>query len=80
MVDRLFILFIALELLAFPLVPFLPFAVAIVALLTRLRHSRWRTIVLWSLATLLTVIVTAPFILGLFDLQFLEVGPPVIQG
>ena len=73
--DRLLILFVALELIAFPLLPAAPLAIAGAALTTPLRHYRGRMRALWVLAALLTAIVAAPFVIGLFDFSFVEEGP-----
>lgn len=74
-IDRYFVLFVVLELLAFPFVPFLPLGIAAVSVATPLRRSRWRSIVLWVLAVVLGLIVAAPFILGLFDIRLVDEGP-----
>ncbi len=74
-IDRYFALFIVLELLAFPFVPFLPLGIVAVSLATPLRRSRWRSIVLWVLAAVLSLIVAAPFILGLFDIRLVSESP-----
>lgn len=74
-VDRLFMLFIVLEIAAFPILPLLPVVVSAGALTTRLRGSRWRMVTLWSLAAFLTLIVVGPFVLKLFDFNFVDNGP-----
>jgi hypothetical protein len=73
--DRLLILFVALELVAFPLVPAGPLVIAAAAMATPLRDSRWRMLALWTLAGLLTAIVIAPFVISLFHLELVEEGP-----
>ena len=78
--DRLLILFVALELLVFPLLPAAPLAIAGAALATPLRHYRGRTCALWILGAALTAIVAAPFVIGLFDLSFVEQGPVHVDG
>lgn len=74
-VDRLLILFIAIELLALPFVPLLPLGIAAVALTTPLGTSRKRMLVLWILGGILALVVAAPSILRLFDLQLVDNGP-----
>ncbi|MCC3267291.1 hypothetical protein [Arthrobacter gengyunqii] len=66
--------FIALEVLAFAGFPGLPLVVAGMAMATRLRESRKRTLVLWIIAGVLTIVALAPFILGMLGLSsFAEV-------
>ncbi len=74
-IDRVFLVFIGLELLAFPLLPMLPVIVAAGASLTPMRASPRRMSVLWVLAGLLSVIVLAPFVLPLFELPTIQEGP-----
>jgi hypothetical protein len=74
-IDRYLVLFVVLELVAFPFVPFLPFGVAAASLATPVRTSRWRSTVLWTLAALLGLIMAAPFILGLFDIHLVTESP-----
>ncbi|HEV7741522.1 MAG TPA: hypothetical protein VGO65_03810 [Pseudolysinimonas sp.] len=74
MVDRVFLLFVVLELLVYPLLPAAPLAIAGAAMTTRLRRSRWRVRALWILAAVLTVIVIAPFALGVLNVQFVDAG------
>jgi len=75
MIDRLFFLFLALELLAS--IFFAPLAVAFagLSLFTRVRTSRWRVLVLFSLALLIVVLVMAPFIPGFQPLNVTHEGP-----
>ena len=72
--DWIFAGFIVLEVLAFAVFPGLPLVVAGLAMATRLRESRKRTLVLWIIAGVLTIVVLAPFILGMLGLSsFVEV-------
>lgn len=61
-------------------VPGLPLVVALAGMTTRVRSSNWRTIVLWVVAAAATLIVLAPFIIGLFDLNIVEAGPATPAG
>lgn len=63
MIDRLYVLFIVLEFIAFPFVPVLPLVIGAAAFATPLRVSRWRMVTLLALGMVLTLIVIAPFIL-----------------
>ena len=74
-IDWIFLLFLALELAAFPIFPGLPLVVAAVSTRTRVRSSRWRSRVLWILASVMTIIVLAPFVIGWFNPSFVENGP-----
>jgi cation transporter-like permease len=74
-IDRLFALFVALELLAFPLALLGPLVVAGVASVTSLRRSRWRILALWIVAAVLTAIVLVPFVTAFFGAQFVDEGP-----
>ncbi|MCU1417491.1 MAG: hypothetical protein JWP32_1665 [Schumannella sp.] len=69
------IVFLTLELVAFPLLPLGPLLVAGVAMATSLRQSRSRVIALWILAGLLAAVVMAPFVISLFHLELVEEGP-----
>lgn len=62
-IDRLYVLFIVLEFIAFPFVPVLPLVIGVGAFVTPLRVSRWRMVTLLALGTVLTLIVLAPLIL-----------------
>lgn len=62
-IDRYLILFIVLEFLVFPFIPFGPLAVALGSLLTVVRTSKWRQVILWLIAGLMALIIAAPFIL-----------------
>jgi hypothetical protein len=73
--DRLLILFVALELVAFLFVPVGPLVIAATAMATSLSRSRPHMIALWILASLLTAIVIAPFVISLFHPEFAEIGP-----
>ncbi|WP_142206619.1 hypothetical protein [Subtercola boreus] len=74
-VDRWFLAFIALEVVTFPLIPLLPLVVAAAGIATPLRRSRWRLSVLFSVGLVLSLIVAAPVILGLLDIQLVQNGP-----
>jgi len=74
-VDRLFILFIALEVVTFPLVPLAPLIVAGAATTTPLRRSRPRLVALWVIAATLSVILIAPFVASAFGSTLLEESP-----
>lgn len=75
LVDRSFLGFLALQLVAFPLVPALPRVIAAGALATPLRLSRGRIAALWAMGAVLTLIVVAPHMIDLFDLQLVDEGP-----
>lgn len=69
-VTRLFVLFIALEVVGACL-PGLPLVLALVATrATRIRHARWRTVVLWAVAALVTLMVVAPFVVAATGITF----------
>ncbi|MGL4339470.1 MAG: hypothetical protein ACRCSP_03470 [Rhodoglobus sp.] len=74
-IDRYFIFFIVFQLLVFPFVPFLPLGVAAVSLATPLRRSRWRIVTLWVLGAILGMIVVAPFVIALLDINIVDEGP-----
>lgn len=75
LIDRYFLGFLALQLVAFPLVPALPLVIAAGALATPLRQSPGRMAALWAIGAVLTLIVIAPHIVDLFDLQIVDEGP-----
>lgn len=74
-IDRLFLVFVALELVAFVLLPFGPLLVAAAAEATALRRSRSRMVWLWALGIVLTLVVLLPFVLGLFAFDSVDEGP-----
>ncbi len=75
LVDRYLLGFLALQLVAFPLVPALPLVIAAAALATPLRSSPGRMTALWAIGAVLTLIVLAPLIIDLFDFQIVDEGP-----
>lgn len=79
-IDWIFALFVVLEFVAFPLFPGLPLLVAASSMTTRIRTSKWRSVVLWTLGSILTLIVVAPFVIGWFHPSFVENGPAVRLG
>jgi hypothetical protein len=74
-IDRLFVLFVALELLTFALLPLAPLLVVGIASITSVRRSRPRILALWIVAAVLAVIVLAPFVAGLLGAQFVDESP-----
>jgi len=73
-IDRYFLLFVALELLAFPLVPLLPLGVAAASLATPLRHSRWRSVTLWALGAFFPVYLSTMAGIQQVDRKLVEVA------
>jgi hypothetical protein len=59
-IDRLFIAFLVLEIVVWPFIPLGPLAVSLGATFTRIRSSRLRTVTLWAVASVLTLIVIVP--------------------
>lgn len=76
-IDKLFVLFVVLEIIAWPILPGLPLVVALAAMTTRVRTSKWRSVFLWTLAGFITLIVIAPFIIGMFNLNITNESPGV---
>ncbi|MCA4133386.1 hypothetical protein [Arthrobacter sp. M4] len=74
-IDWVFALFLVLEFVAFPLFPGLPLLVVAASMTTTLRRSKWRQLILWAMAGIMTLIVLAPFVIGWFQLSFVENGP-----
>lgn len=74
-IDRLFLAFVGLELVAFLVLPAGPLLVAAVAEASALRGSRSRRAGLWTLGAVLTVLVLLPYLLGLFSLNTIDEGP-----
>ena len=62
--DRLLLLFVALQLIVFVTIPLGPLAVAGIATLGPLRRSRPRLICVWALGAALAAIVVAPLWFG----------------
>jgi len=79
-IDRLFFVFLALVILASVFFAPLALLVAACSLFTRVRASRWRVIVLFSLALLLVVTVMAPFLPGFQALLFTHEGSEIVVG
>ncbi|WP_146070914.1 hypothetical protein [Arthrobacter sp. B1805] len=73
-IDLMFFGSMLLVFLSYPLLPGLPLLPAAAAMATRVRASRWRVVTLWVTAGILALIVITPFIIGLFDLTFVEVN------
>ncbi|MDR7383876.1 hypothetical protein [Promicromonospora iranensis] len=61
---------IAIALAATPLLPLLPLVSPLIAMTTPLRKDRGRMVTLWVLAALLSLMVVAPWIIGIFDPVF----------
>lgn len=79
-IDWIFALFLVLEFVAFPLLPGLPLLVATASMTTPIRTSKWRSLVLWTLGSIMTLIVVAPFVIGWFQPSLVENGPAVPLG
>jgi hypothetical protein len=66
---------LAAEVLTMALVPWLPIVLAALAFATPLRRSTWRLVVVVTAGVLLGLIASAPFIIGLLDLQVVDQDP-----
>ena len=73
--DRVLLVIVALEFIAWVTIPLGPLIVAAVGSTTTIRRSRHRMVGVWSLAAVLTLIVLVPFVLHAVGAQSVDLGP-----